>query len=170
MDAGRQWFLHAIYNVHSPHASRSRRSIEYNVFAAATPQGTAESYKLRHKRALQDVADIGDATGKGTNLVRIVTKVKSPKADAASVDLATGGVTHLKSSEPGSNVYQVSMITVISLLLLLLLLLLFLVLCRRPRHHNKKAESYGNATAVSIANGNVEVVNTKYTGKDASEV
>jgi len=163
VDAGRQWFLHAIYNVRSPQA-RNRRSIEYNILAASPPD---TSSKLRRKRALEDVGDIGEMSGKGTNLVRIATE--SPKTDAMTAN--TDGVTQLERSQSGSSVPQLSVIIVISLLLLFLfLLLLLLLLCRRRRRQEKEAKSYGNATAVSVANGNVAVVNTKYIGKDASEV
>ena len=166
LDAGRQWFLHAIYNVRSPHSSRNRRGVEHNLFMAAAPYVD----KLRHKRAIQDVADIGEATGTGTNLVRIVTKVKTSTLDDASVGHATGEVGQLDNSEFTSNVYQTSTLVVISILLLLLLLLLFFIICRRRRRQKKEAGNYGNATSVAVANGNVEVMNTKYIGKDSSEV
>ena len=165
LDAGRQWFLHAIYNVRSPRASRNRRGVEHNLFMAAAPYVDNK----RHKRAIQDVADIGEATGTGTNLVRIVTKVMTPTLDDASVGHATGEVGQLDNSELMSNVYQTSTLVVISILLLLLLLLFFII-CRRRRRQKKEAGNYGNATSVAVANGNVEVMNTKYIGKDSSEV
>ena len=167
LDAGRQWFLHAIYNVRSPRSSRNRRDVEHNLFMAAAPYVD----KLRYKRALQDVADIGEATGTGTNLVRIVTKMKTPTLDDASVGHATGEVGQSDRNELTSNVYQTSTLVVISILLLLfLLLLLVFIICRRRRRQKKEAGNYGNATSVAVANGNVEVMNTKYIGKDSSEV
>ena len=167
LDGGRQWFLHAIYNVRSPRSSRNRRGVEHNLFMAAA----SDIDKLRHKRALQDVADIGKANGKGTNLVRIVTKIKRPTLDNASVGHATGEVGQSDNSELTSNVYQTSTVVVVSILLLLLLLvLLFFIICRRRRRQKKEAGYYGNAASVSTANGNVEVLNTKYIGKDSSEV
>jgi hypothetical protein len=60
VDAGRQWFIHSIYSVHS---RKTKRSIRHHILSTS-------SRFIRTKRALDEAKNIGQG-GTGTNMALI---------------------------------------------------------------------------------------------------
>ncbi|XP_076446552.1 LOW QUALITY PROTEIN: extracellular matrix protein 3-like [Babylonia areolata] len=166
VDAGRQWFLHAIYTIRSAaNAGRGigKRSVEETLHHSLLHAGSRENGRgaSRVKREEEDVEGVGEG-GKGTNIARV-------QLDLAVMD---EGDVSIGTNVDGTPVVPIIPIIIISVLLLILigviLLVLFLLHLRRKRQ--TPPPSPAQTITVVAKNGQSRVHSAHAYSNDNTEV
>ncbi|KAK6168396.1 hypothetical protein SNE40_020939 [Patella caerulea] len=149
VDAGRQWFLHAIYTVRSKtNTARGirRRSVEQHAMLST-----------RVKRAEKDAAGIGES-GKGTNLARI------------NLDhFADDSVFEVGKNSTTTKIPLLPIVIAIAVLLLITLIIIILFV-RRRRKSTSPPPSPTNTIIVATGKGSSRIVSANHYNNSNSEV
>ncbi|ESO98011.1 hypothetical protein LOTGIDRAFT_174476 [Lottia gigantea] len=164
VDAGRQWFLHAIYTVRSQaNTQRGIRSAgqQHHVMTSSLDiQDTIESefsLVVRNKRAKNDAAGIGER-GRGTNLARINMDYDVEK------NIFEVGHNTTKTEIPLLPI----VIAIAVLLLICLIVIIFFV--RRRRKSTSPPPSPTNTITVATGHGSSRIVSANHYNNGNSEV
>lgn len=158
VDAGRQWYLHAIYSLHSADGS--------NIFKREVHSlgGMTNAKRQRRAGSIADLEGVGESMGTNMHLVslgstdgRSIVDDFNPKG---SFDIATND-----ANDNGNSIVTLGAIIGLIALIVLVVILIVVVLTRRRRSPPAAA-----ATTVKASNGSTKVVAHVTSDGDNTEV
>ncbi|KAK7098028.1 hypothetical protein V1264_004919 [Littorina saxatilis] len=166
VDAGRQWFLHAIYTVRSArNAGRGigKRSVDtptlhhavINPYSQLANQDTALAVRVKREEA--DVEGVGKK-GKGTNMARVQLELAVRDGD---VSIGTNVIT--TTDIPLIPI----VISIVVIIIICILLIIFFVRRKKKRHTPPPSP---NQTITVVANGQSKVHSAHAYNNDNTEV
>lgn len=158
VDAGRQWYLHAIYSLHSADGS--------NIFKREVHSlgGMTNAKRQRRAGSIADLEGVGESMGTNMHLIslgstdgRSIVDDFNPKG---SFDIATND-----ANDSGTSIITLGAIIGLIALIVLVVILIVVVLTRRRRSPPAAA-----ATTVKASNGSTKVVAHVTSDGDNTEV
>ena len=189
VDSGRQWFLHAIYNVRSESGgtNRKRRSIEtqhsiiqqtvdllqnkipfqHDKFHAFESAAAPERRRMR--REVRDSDNIGER-GKGTNMVRISMNYSRPADSGKSKGSRYEIGENMGADSAESNVPILPVIAGMIALLIIVLIIAIIVVCRRRKRIPPTAQSRTVTMAGGDGRTKVVLSKSRNTYGDSTEI
>lgn len=154
VDAGRQWYLHAIYSLHSSDGS--------NIFKREIHSMNGMAKRQRRAGSLNDLADVGEGMGTNMHLVQMRGNPDLSQPDTFNPD----GTFFLdKSDNNSTSIVTLGVIIAFACLIVLVIILIVVAFSRRRRPRAAAAPA-----TVKTSNGSTKVVAHVSTDGDNTEV
>lgn len=147
-DPNRLWFLHTVYNLHSPNAIDDRIASYHSLPGKDT---SAPSWLGRQRRSPEDFERLG-LSGKGTNMVRIVLTEEHHVEEDIKAE-----VSEISEDQGGERSSLIPILVGIAVLLCLTLILLIFIIRKKRKESSPPPTPDSTMTVVSTGTRKVVV-------------